>query len=198
MRYDAELAALRSGVERVVVELVVGPKSSAATRKAILPHIDDLAAFLGRRSAWIVNIDGSGSVVFLMRPVISVFAQRHGKGCVGGGCVDPPCCLLLCYDTTEEGRTGTGQQSPAQAQGRSRPCMSIKCDATLKQCMVACRESNDFLLPAMITFLNDREWQLRAAFFRHICEMGSYAGSEGLQAFLLPCLEQVCCSLTSV
>ena len=51
VRYDAELAALRSGVERVVVELVVGPKSSAATRKAILPHMDDLAAFLGRRQA---------------------------------------------------------------------------------------------------------------------------------------------------
>jgi len=54
-----------------------------------------------------------------------------------------------------------------------------------------CRESNDFLLPAMITFLNDRDWQLRAAFFHHICEMGAYAGTEGLQAFLLPCLEQV-------
>lgn len=43
----------------------------------------------------------------------------------------------------------------------------------------------------MITFLNDRDWQVRAAFFHHICEMGAYAGSEGLQAFLLPCLEQV-------
>lgn len=63
---------------------------------------------------------------------------------------------------------------------------------------IVCRESNDFLLPAMITFLNDRDWQLRAAFFHHICEMGSYAGSEGLQAFLLPCLEQVCCFLTQV
>ena len=50
VRYDAELAALRNGVERVVVELVVGPKSTAATRNAILPHVDDLAAFLGRRS----------------------------------------------------------------------------------------------------------------------------------------------------
>jgi hypothetical protein len=57
--------------------------------------------------------------------------------------------------------------------------------------VVQCRESNDFLLPAMITFLNDRDWQLRAAFFHHICEMGAYAGNEGLQAFLLPCLEQV-------
>ena len=50
MRYDAELAALRGGVEQVVVELVVGPRSSPTSRKAILPHMDDLAAFLGRRS----------------------------------------------------------------------------------------------------------------------------------------------------
>lgn len=31
------------------MELVVGPRSSPTSRKAILPHIDDLAAFLGRR-----------------------------------------------------------------------------------------------------------------------------------------------------
>ena len=68
-------------------------------------------------------------------------------------------------------------------------CDSEKAHATLM--VVQCRESNDFLLPAMITFLNDRDWQLRAAFFHHICEMGAYAGNEGLQAFLLPCLEQV-------
>ncbi|KAK9817197.1 hypothetical protein WJX72_010933 [[Myrmecia] bisecta] len=52
------------------------------------------------------------------------------------------------------------------------------------------RESNDFLLPAMITFLNDRSWQLRAAFFTHIAALGPYAGADGLDAFLLPCLEQ--------
>ena len=49
VRYDAELAGLRAGVEQVVVELVVGPRSSPTSRKAILPHMDDLAAFLGRR-----------------------------------------------------------------------------------------------------------------------------------------------------
>lgn len=81
MRYDAELAALRSGVERVVVELVVGPKSTAATRKAILPHVDDLAAFLGRRSAlsshsgvlWLcgfpdVVCEGCACIIFAMPP----------------------------------------------------------------------------------------------------------------------------------
>ena len=51
MRYDAEVAALRTSVEKVVLDLVVGPRSSVATRRAILPHIHTLAAFIGRRWA---------------------------------------------------------------------------------------------------------------------------------------------------
>lgn len=55
-----------------------------------------------------------------------------------------------------------------------------------------CRESNDFLLPAMITLLNDRgNWQLRGAFFQHIACIATHAGPAGLEAFLLPILEQV-------
>lgn len=54
------------------------------------------------------------------------------------------------------------------------------------------RESNDFLLPAMITLLNERgAWQLRAAFFQHIALVAAHAGPAGLEAFLLPILEQV-------
>ena len=156
-----------------MVELVVGPKSSAATRKAILPHVDDLAAFLGRRSASRIWCS-FGYVVFLMWPVMTVHAWKAWN-----------------FGATYS------QLLPATG-NRLRHGMCIQRDAALHQCMVVCRESNDFLLPAMITFLNDKDWQLRAAFFHHICEMGSYAGSEGLQAFLLPCLEQVCCFLASV
>ena len=54
-----------------------------------------------------------------------------------------------------------------------------------------CRLSNDFLLPTMITFLNDRDWQTRAAFFRGVACMAAHAGSAGMEAFLLPCVEQV-------
>ncbi len=53
-----------------------------------------------------------------------------------------------------------------------------------------CRLSNDFLLPTMITFLNDRDWQTRAAFFREVPCMAAQAGFAGMEAFLLPCVEQ--------
>ena len=43
--------ALRLAVEGVLHELVVGARSSGATRHALLPHTDQLAAFLGRRCA---------------------------------------------------------------------------------------------------------------------------------------------------
>ncbi len=53
------------------------------------------------------------------------------------------------------------------------------------------RQSNDFLLPATITFLNDRDWQLRAGLFAHVACLAVNAGTAGVDAFLLPCLEQV-------
>eukprot|EP00873_Tetraselmis_striata_P002336 jgi/Tetstr1/422600/TSEL_013406.t2 len=98
--YDGEMAAVREAVERVVVELVTGPRSSPATRRALMQHCSGLAAFFGRRTA------------------------------------------------------------------------------------------NDFLLPLLITFLNDREWRVRGAFFKHIASMGPHSGKNSLDTFLLPCLEQ--------
>ena len=58
-------------------------------------------------------------------------------------------------------------------------------------CDLHCRLSNDFLLPTLITFLNDRDWQTRAAFFRGVACMAAHAGTAGMEAFLLPCVEQV-------
>lgn len=51
-------------------------------------------------------------------------------------------------------------------------------------------EANDLVLPAAITFLNDRDPDVRAAFFRHVRGLAAAAGPGGLEAFLLPCLEQ--------
>ena len=51
--------------------------------------------------------------------------------------------------------------------------------------------SNNFLLPMLITFLNERDdWQLRATFFEVIPGVSSFIGPVALQQFLLPCIEQ--------
>lgn len=49
MKYEREMDDLRLAAEGVLHELVVGARSTAATRAALLPHSDQLAAFLGRR-----------------------------------------------------------------------------------------------------------------------------------------------------
>jgi phosphoinositide-3-kinase regulatory subunit 4 len=52
------------------------------------------------------------------------------------------------------------------------------------------REIIDQLLPLLITCLNDQyEWRLRGSFFGAIAAVGPHTGH--LDAFLLPCLEQV-------
>ncbi len=52
------------------------------------------------------------------------------------------------------------------------------------------RECNNFLLPFIISFLNDREWQLRAAFYAAVVPLALHAGTAGFDHFLRPCLEQ--------
>lgn len=91
VRYDAELAALRGGVEQVVVELVVGPRSSPTSRKAILPHMDDLAAFLGRRSVSF-PVDSHQAITILP----SYFANALGRG-ARKRCSACRCCGQYCF-----------------------------------------------------------------------------------------------------
>ena len=55
------------------------------------------------------------------------------------------------------------------------------------------RECAGFLLPMLITFLNDRDWQLRAAFFDEAAAIGAAAGGAAVEQFLLPCVENTLC-----
>ncbi|KAG2443160.1 hypothetical protein HYH02_009570 [Chlamydomonas schloesseri] len=49
IRYDAEVAAVRALIERGVVELVTGLRSSADVKRALLVHVRPLAEAFGRR-----------------------------------------------------------------------------------------------------------------------------------------------------
>lgn len=54
------------------------------------------------------------------------------------------------------------------------------------------RGVTELLLPLLITCLNAPEGRLRGAFFRAVGSLGpQHLGGEALDAFLLPCLEQV-------
>eukprot|EP00903_Cladosiphon_okamuranus_P008555 g8210.t1 len=47
----------------------------------------------------------------------------------------------------------------------------------------------DSILPQLITFLNDRDWSLRAAFCEHIPAVCAMAGEVATARFILPCIE---------
>jgi len=51
-------------------------------------------------------------------------------------------------------------------------------------------DANDFLVPLLITCLNDRAWTLRVAFFEKIAKVGRFVGVASTEAFLLPCVER--------
>lgn len=49
LKYEEEVMQLRAGVEKVVHEVAMGQHSSSATRRALLQHLPDFMAFLGRK-----------------------------------------------------------------------------------------------------------------------------------------------------
>eukprot|EP00326_Haptolina_ericina_P014949 CAMPEP_0181177298 /NCGR_PEP_ID=MMETSP1096-20121128/5087_1 /TAXON_ID=156174 ORGANISM="Chrysochromulina ericina, Strain CCMP281" /NCGR_SAMPLE_ID=MMETSP1096 /ASSEMBLY_ACC=CAM_ASM_000453 /LENGTH=1084 /DNA_ID=CAMNT_0023265441 /DNA_START=72 /DNA_END=3327 /DNA_ORIENTATION=- len=52
------------------------------------------------------------------------------------------------------------------------------------------QNTNDLLLPLLITFLNDRDPMLRCCFFEKIHGVCAFVGRASLQAFVLPCILQ--------
>jgi len=75
-------------------------------------------------------------------------------------------------------------------QSGSKVKRSLLADIT-RLCLFMGRERvNNELLPHLITVLNDRDWQLRAAFFEHIVGVSVFVGRVAFQNFILPCMEQ--------
>ncbi|KAA8534941.1 hypothetical protein F0562_029843 [Nyssa sinensis] len=52
------------------------------------------------------------------------------------------------------------------------------------------RQSNDFLLPSLPAFLNDRDEQLRAVFYGQIVYVCFFVGQRSVEEYLLPYIEQ--------
>jgi phosphoinositide-3-kinase regulatory subunit 4 len=50
------------------------------------------------------------------------------------------------------------------------------------------QKANDFLLSHIITYLNDPDWSLRAAFCEAIVGIGTFVGQQSLEQFILPLL----------
>ncbi|CCI47798.1 unnamed protein product [Albugo candida] len=48
----------------------------------------------------------------------------------------------------------------------------------------------DVILPQLIAFLNDQEWQVRAAFFQAVPKIALLLGKQTVELYILPCIEQ--------
>lgn len=57
-------------------------------------------------------------------------------------------------------------------------------------CVFFQESSNDVLLTHLITYLNDRDWTLKCAFFDAIVGIATFVGSKSLEEFMLPLMIQ--------
>ncbi|XP_056167022.1 serine/threonine-protein kinase VPS15-like isoform X1 [Syzygium oleosum] len=63
-------------------------------------------------------------------------------------------------------------------------------DVGMLCCFFGQRQSNDFLLPILPAFLNDRDEQLRAVFYGQIIYVCFFVGQRSVEEYLLPYIEQ--------
>ncbi|KAJ0031465.1 hypothetical protein Pint_13294 [Pistacia integerrima] len=63
-------------------------------------------------------------------------------------------------------------------------------------CFFGHRQSNDFLLPILPAFLNDRDEQLRAVFYGQIVYVCFFVGERSVEEYLLPYIEQALSDVT--
>lgn len=52
------------------------------------------------------------------------------------------------------------------------------------------RKSNEFILSHIMTYLNDRDWALRFAFFEAIVGVGAFLGHVSIEEYVLPLMMQ--------
>ncbi|CAO3608965.1 unnamed protein product [Cunninghamella blakesleeana] len=52
------------------------------------------------------------------------------------------------------------------------------------------QKANDVLLSHMITYLNDKDWMLRCAFFESVKGVGTFVGARSLEEYILPLMIQ--------
>lgn len=60
------------------------------------------------------------------------------------------------------------------------------------------QKTNDVLLSHMITYLNDRDWLLRLAFFESIVDVAACAGGRSLEEYILPLMIQALSGMSRV
>ena len=86
------------------------------------------------------------------------------------------------------GGAGAGVRHPRDAGPATRAAVLAGADALAS--FFGRAEANDFLVPLLITCLNDRSWTVRLAFFERIAAVGRFVGVASTEAFLLPCVER--------
>ncbi|DBA05165.1 TPA: hypothetical protein N0F65_005015 [Lagenidium giganteum] len=80
--------------------------------------------------------------------------------------------------------------APDQKSSSSLVKRALLVDIT-RLCVFFGRERTlDVVLPQLITFLNDRDWELRGSFFDHIVGLCSFVGRVTVELYILPCIEQ--------
>jgi serine/threonine protein kinase len=125
------------------------------------------------------------------KKMLGVLGRKHGTSLIG---VDDPVMVAGNFDQSlsELNKLWESLIGPVIQESVTKSCSLTK-EALLtgvtKLCVSMGEEQTlNFILPQLITFLNDRDWQVRAAFYNHIAGVCQLIGRKETERNVLPCL----------
>uniref|UniRef100_V5EMI1 non-specific serine/threonine protein kinase n=2 Tax=Kalmanozyma brasiliensis (strain GHG001) TaxID=1365824 RepID=V5EMI1_KALBG len=193
---QVRMAAIRSCVQVLMLVRIVTPSNASIFTEYIVPNIKQL----GLDSSTPVRCTFAASIVPLAETAerflqMSQAMRAEGLFAVeqdlnGGFLEDQP--SESNYD--EQLRTFQSLLQDIIVTLLTDPSASVK-RALLSTIAPLCRffgmaKTNDVMLSHMITYLNDRNWLLREAFFDIIVDVAEVSGNSSLEEYILPLMTQ--------
>ncbi|EIW79923.1 WD40 repeat-like protein [Coniophora puteana RWD-64-598 SS2] len=187
------VAALRTLVQVLMLVKVITPSNTSVFPEYVLPNVRYLAADpeVSVRAAYaqcIVQLADTALRYLEVGQALKAYGRVPGASTSPGPSVHP----AVSYDAALADLQASVQE---QLAALLMDGSSIVKRAVLHNVGALClflgrQRTNDVLLSHMITYLNDRDWALRCAFFESIVDVAACAGGRSLDEYILPLMVQ--------
>ncbi|KAJ3852330.1 hypothetical protein EV368DRAFT_41251 [Lentinula lateritia] len=186
------LAAIRTLVQVLMLVTVITPSNAAIFPEYIIPNVK----YLVQDSEVSVRCTYAQCIVQLADTAVRYLEMGQALKVHGSFRISPEAQEYDQYEVSYEASLQDLQSSiQEQLSALLVDSSSIVKRAVLHHISYLCiflgrQRTNDVLLSHMITYLNDRDWLLRHAFFESIVDVAACAGGRSLEEYILPLMIQ--------
>lgn len=196
-----KVAAIRTVTQLMALVTVVSPVNAHVFPEYILPRMGEFLPGSAKKPSALLRATYSaclGSLATSASRFVDMVATLRADGSLPT--VDPETEDGINTDAAFQGLYDNARGELIEVFGRHTKALITDSDTFVKRaflgsvpelCMFfGTADSNDIILSHLNTYLNDRNWMLKCAFFKTIVGIATFLGGTSLEEFILPLMVQ--------